>query len=431
MDSITIPILIQPVQAAVTVPGSKSITNRALLIAALAGGSSTIRNALFSEDTEIFSNCLRQLGIDVASDHGARTIQVVGQGGEIPIKSAELFVGNAGTAARFITAYLALAKGTYALDGVPAMRQRPMGNLLGVLEQFGAAVTYGQLEGHFPFQLQTTGFGGGHIKIRGDQSSQHITALLLVAPYAQQETVIEIEGELVSKPYIHTTLQMMAAWGAEVQADGMERFIVPAGQRYQPREYVVEPDASSASYFFAAAAVTGSRIRINHLSRASLQGDTRLVELLAQMGCQVESGADYIEVTGPAELQGLDVDMNDISDTVPTLAAIAPFAGSPTRIRNVEHIRWKETDRVHAVVTELRRMGIIVDEYPDGLTIHPGAPKPAEIETYNDHRIAMAFAVTGLRSPGIVITNPGCTVKTFPEFFDYFFDTFHLATEQQ
>jgi 3-phosphoshikimate 1-carboxyvinyltransferase len=315
---------------------------------------------------------------------------------------------------------LALGEGEYRFDGVPAMRRRPMGELFRILRDQGCEVHCGENEDCIPFTIKCKGLGGGHIYIKADQTSQQISALLMVAPYAERDTIIDIEGVVVSKPYLEMTCRLMSDFGVCVSREGSNHFEIRAGQRYQPTQYTIEPDASNASYFFAAAALTGGRVRVYDLSMASCQGDVRFVELLKAMGCKVNSTPTYIEVIGPEKLLGIDADMNDISDTVPTLAAIAPFAASPVTIRNVEHIRGKETDRITAVTTELRRMGITIREFFGGFTIYPCTPAPAEIHTYNDHRMAMAFAVTGLRAPGIVIADPTCTAKTFPDFFDRF-----------
>jgi 3-phosphoshikimate 1-carboxyvinyltransferase len=417
-ETLAIPTVARPLDGELTLPGSKSITNRALLAAALAQGRSVLEEALFSEDTEIFADCLGRLGFQVLSEPAARRFTVEGLGGALPASAAELFVGNAGTAARFITALTALGRGTYRFDGVPAMRKRPMRELLDALVAQGASVEHAGQPGAMPFTLTTRGFEGGEIQTSADRTSQHLTALLLIAPYAARDTTIRIGETLVSKPYLVTTCGMMEQWGVRVEREGEGVFHIRAGQRYQPQRFVVEPDASGASYFFAAAAALGGRVRVNHLTDRSLQGDARFVDVLAAMGCQVTHGADFIEVARHGPLRGVDIDLNDMSDTMPTLAAIAPFAEGPVTIRNVEHTRWKETDRIHAVVTELRRMGALVDEARDGLTVHPGPLHGANIDTYNDHRIAMAFAITGLRVPGTVINDPGCTSKTFPDFFE-------------
>ncbi|MBD0386695.1 MAG: 3-phosphoshikimate 1-carboxyvinyltransferase [Nostoc sp. C3-bin3] len=421
MDTIAIPALNRPVDATVEIPGSKSLTNRALLVAALAQGDSLLENALFSEDSEYFAKCVEQLGIPITLNPYQAQIQVAGRGGEIPAKQADLFVGLAGTAARFISALVALGNGEYRLDGVPRMRERPMGDLLTVLQTGGATVKFEGNSGFMPYTVYSQGFAGGNFSLKANQTSQQLSALLMIAPYAQQDTNIEVEGTLVSQSYVKMTCRLMADFGVEVNQIGDNQFQIKGGQRYQPRYYTVEPDASNASYFFAAAAVTGGRVRVKHLTKQSCQGDILWLNVLEQMGCQIKDSDDYTEVTGPKQLQGIDIDMNDISDLVQTLGAIAPFASSPITIRNVEHIRYKETDRIKAVVTELRRLGVKVEEFPDQLKIEPGPITPAAIETYHDHRMAMAFAVTGLKVPGIVIKDPGCTAKTFPDYFTRFF----------
>ncbi|MEH1969506.1 3-phosphoshikimate 1-carboxyvinyltransferase [Nostoc sp.] len=421
MDTIAIPALNRPVDATVEIPGSKSLTNRALLVAALAEGDSILENALFSEDSEYFAKCVEQLGIPITLNPHLAQIEVAGRGGDIPAKQADLFVGLSGTTARFISALVALGNGEYRLDGVPRMRERPMGDLLTVLQTGGATVNFEGNSGFMPYTIYSKGFVGGNFSLKANQTSQQLSALLMITPYAQQDTSIEVEGTLVSQSYIKMTCRLMADFGVEVIQIGDNQFQIEAGQRYQARHYTVEPDASNASYFFAAAAVTGGRVRVKHLTKQSCQGDILWLNVLEQMGCQIKDSDDYTEVTGPKQLQGIDIDMNDISDLVQTLAAIAPFASSPITIRNVEHIRYKETDRILAVVTELRRLGVKVEESADRLKIEPGPITPAAIETYHDHRMAMAFAVTGLKVPGIVIKDPGCTAKTFPDYFTRFF----------
>ena len=421
MDTIAIPALNRPVDATVEIPGSKSLTNRALLVAALAQGDSILENALFSEDSEYFAKCLEQLSIPITLNPNLAQIQIAGRGGEIPAKEADLFVGLSGTTARFISALVALGNGEYRLDGVPRMRERPMGDMLTVLQTGGATVNFEGNSGFMPYTLYSRQFAGGNFSLKANQTSQQLSALLMIAPYAQQDTIFEVEGTLVSQSYIKMTCRLMADFGVEVIQIGDNQFQIKAGQRYQARHYTVEPDASNASYFFAAAAVTGGRVRVKHLTKQSCQGDILWLDVLEQMGCQIKDSDDYTEVTGPKQLQGIDIDMNDISDLVQTLGAIAPFASSPITIRNVEHIRYKETDRIKAVVTELRRLGVEVEEFADRLKIQPGPITPAAIETYHDHRMAMAFAVTGLKVPGIVIKDPGCTAKTFPDYFTRFF----------
>ncbi|MEH2292092.1 3-phosphoshikimate 1-carboxyvinyltransferase [Nostoc sp.] len=421
MDTIAIPALNRPVDATVEIPGSKSLTNRALVVAALAQGDSILENALFSEDSEYFAKCVEQLGIPITLNPDLAQIQVTGRGGDIPAKRADLFVGLSGTTARFISALVALGNGEYRLDGVTRMRERPMGDLLTVLQIGGATVNFEGNSGFMPYTLYSRQFAGGNFRLKANQTSQQLSALLMIAPYAQQDTIFEVEGTLVSQSYVKMTCRLMADFGVEVIEIGENQFQIKADQRYQARHYTIEPDASNASYFFAAAAVTGGRVRVKHLTKQSCQGDILWLNVLEQMGCEIKDSDDYTEVTGPKQLQGIDIDMNDISDLVQTLAAIAPFASSPITIRNVEHIRYKETERIRAVVTELRRLGVKVEEFADGLYIEPSPITPAAIETYHDHRMAMAFAVTGLKVPGIVIKDPGCTAKTFPDYFTRFF----------
>jgi 3-phosphoshikimate 1-carboxyvinyltransferase len=418
MEKRVIQPVTRPINGVVTVPGSKSITNRALILAALANGSSTLTGALFSDDTRHMSDCLNRLGIQVIQDEEAESFEVHGLGGLIPQADQSLFVGNSGTTARFIAALVALGHGTYRIDGIERMRERPIEDLLTALRQLGADARSDRNNGCPPLTVQATGLTGGAVRMRADVSSQFLTGLLMVSPLAEREVEIEIEGDLASKPYVDITLKMMEQWGAAVENECYRRFTVTSGAAYRARDYGVEPDASSASYFLAAAAATGGSVRVPGLSRSSLQGDVAFAAVLEQMGCQVLYGDDFVEVEG-APLRGVDVDMNGISDTVMTLAAIAPFASSPTTIRNVAHIRHKETDRIAAIATELRRLGVRVEERTDGLLIQPAERLlAAEIHTYEDHRIAMSFAVAGLRSPGITILDPACVAKTFPQFFE-------------
>lgn len=409
----------RPIDAVVTVPGSKSITNRALLIAALASGVSVIEGALFSDDTRYMAAALKSLGIKVEADETASRYVVEGAGGRIAHTEADLFIGNAGTAARFLTAFITLGNGLYRLDGIPRMRQRPIGDLLDALRELGCDIRSEHEPGCLPIMVHAKGLRGGRTTVASEASSQYLTALLLVAPYATDTVTIEVAGSLSSEPYIDMTLRMMRQWGVEVNQHEALRYTIAGSQTYGCRTYRVEPDASGASYFFAAAAVTGGRVRVEGIGYDSLQGDVAFVDVLEQMGCSVDKGADHIDVMGPARLHGVEVDMNPISDTVMTLAAIAPFADSPTNIHNVAHIRHKESDRIHAVATELRRIGVNVDDRPDGLTIYPCDDiKGVAIDTYDDHRMAMSFAVTGLRAPGIAIREPECINKTFPDFFE-------------
>lgn len=410
--------LTRPIDAEIAIPGSKSITNRALLLAALADGPSRLENALFSEDSHWFSECLRRMGITVESDETQATFTVYGQGGKFPATSADLFVGNSGTTARFMTAAAALAHGEYHFDGAARMYQRPIGDLLQALRKLGTR--FSSQGDCFPLTVHANGLRGGETELDATASSQLLSALLQVAPYADHEVTINILGTVVSQPYIDITLRMMQQFGIVADNGNYRKYTIRPGQQYHAQCYVIEPDASGASYFFAAAALTGGRVRIPHLSPDSLQGDTHFVDILERMGCSVTRTAEYIEVKGPDRLRGIDVNMNGISDTTQTLAAIAPFASEPVTIRDIGHIRHKETDRIAAVVIELRKLGAQVDEFPDGMRIHPSMVHAGTVDTYDDHRMAMAFAVIGLVVPGISINNPGCTAKTFPDFFERF-----------
>lgn len=410
-----------PVDAVVRVPGSKSITNRALLVAALADGPSTLLGALHSDDTRYMAGALNALGVLVESDEPGASFTVTGCGGSFPTADADLFVGNSGTTMRFLTAALPLGSGQRRIDGVPRMRQRPIGPLLAALNQLGADARSEAGTDCPPVIVRAAGFPGGRCDMRGDQSSQYFTALLLAAPYADQGIEIEVIGDLVSKPYLPMTAAVMAAFGVEADIDQKDWKTprVRPGQRYTGRVYQIEPDASNASYFLAAAAVTGGRVRIDGLGANSTQGDLRFVDVLAAMGAHVTVTDDHVEVTGPpvGELRGVDLDLGPISDTAQTLAAIAPFARGTTTIRGIGHARLKETDRVAALAAELRRLGQEVDEFPDGLRITPRPIIPADLDTYDDHRMAMSFAVTALRAPGVRLNDPGCVAKTFPDFF--------------
>lgn len=412
-------ILISPAgsfNASVRPPGSKSITNRALVCAALAEGRSLLHGALDSEDTRVMIDSLQRLGLEVAPDLDAATIAVSGCGGRWPRASAELFVGNSGTTIRFLTAMLAIGRGDYRLDGVARMRERPIGDLLDALSALGVVARSESGNGCPPVLLSSRGLPGGETHVRGDVSSQFLSGLLLASPYAERDLEIHVAGTLVSQPYVTMTLRVMEAFGARIDAPDLSRFRIAAGQRYQGREYAIEPDASAASYFWGAAAVGGGRVKVLGLGRDALQGDVQFVDCLERMGCVVEHESDGIAVTG-GKLRGIEVDMNPISDTVQTLGAVALFAEGPTTITGVGHIRHKETDRIGDLARELRKLGAKVDEFPEGLRITPGSLQAAEIDTYNDHRMAMSLALAGLRIPGVVIRDPDCTAKTYPHYF--------------
>jgi 3-phosphoshikimate 1-carboxyvinyltransferase len=422
MNILSLPPFKAPARGKVSVPGSKSINNRALLLAALANGTSTLTGALDSDDTRIFAACLEQLGFEVAHDRAGETFNVVGCGGVLPlplVMNPDLFVGNAGTAARFLLALCALGTGPVRFDGVAAMRKRPMGDLLDLLVAQGAQVSYEGAQGFFPLTLSANGQTGGALSLDPRKSSQQVSAALMVAPFAKADTVLKLTGEIVSEPYIAMTIAMMADWGVTVERPEPHTLKVARGQTYQAEaSYGVEPDASSASYFFAAAAVTGGSVTIPNLSRKALQGDALFVDALAAMGAKVEDDARGLTVSGPNKLHGTTIDMNAISDTAPTLAAIASNASSPTLITGVEHMRWKETDRIKAMVSELTAMGADIEERQDGMLIKPATLKRVQVATYDDHRMAMSLAIAGIANAGVDIEDPGCTSKTFPTFFD-------------
>jgi 3-phosphoshikimate 1-carboxyvinyltransferase len=409
-----------PLDATARIPGSKSITNRALLLAALADGVSTLDGVLFSDDSHWFLDGLRRLGIGVEIDQAREQVRVHGAAGAPPTAEAKLWVELAGTAARFLLAYVSLGHGRYTIDGTARMRQRPMADLIATLNTLGADCRSLGEHGGLPIAVAGGGLRGGVAGLAGDKTSQFLSALLMVAPYARQDVELTMTSPLAATPYIDITTTMMADFGALVERDGYDRFRVAAGQRYRALEYQIEPDASNASYFFAAAALTGGRVRVEGLTRRSIQGDLGFLDVLEQMGCAVEAGERAIEVRGPTQLRGLDVDMSKLPDMAITLAVLAPFADRPTTIRNVALIRHHETDRIAAVVAELRKLGVEAEEHPDGMTIFPGWRQAAEIDAHHDHRMAMGFAVAGLRIPGLRIAGAEAVAKTFPDFFERF-----------
>lgn len=413
--------LVKPPSTTVRVPGSKSITNRALVLAALQSWNQdcTLSGALHSEDTEVMVNGLRKLGFRVETDWPLVRVHRHGADAIVPADLADIFVANSGTAMRFLTGLCALGHGRYRLDGTSRMRERPVEDLLSALRGLGVKAYSEEANGCPPVVVESDGWlpGPGTV-IRGDVSSQFLSALLMVAPFNSPGPLqIILAGTLVSVPYVKLTEQMLLHWGAtwRILPDGYE-FTFESIANFGCDRYAIESDASAASYFLAAAAITGGDVCVAGLNCKSLQGDVRFVELLQEMGCRWIPSAIGLNLEG-RPLHGITVDMNDISDTVMTLAAVACFAEGPTTIRNVAHIRHKETDRLTALATELRRVGAEVDEYPDGLKITPRPLHGAEIETYNDHRMAMSMALIGLKVPGIVIKNPGCVAKTYPGFF--------------
>ncbi len=410
-----------PVDATVRVPGSKSITNRALVLAALASRETacTLTGALRSEDTEVMVECLQRLGYRVTPDWPRETIRVEVHGSArlVPAEAADLWVANSGTTVRFLAALVSLSPGKYRLDGVPRMRERPIQDLLDALGQLGVSAVSEAGTGCPPVVIRGDGWKAGTVQVRADTSSQFLSGLMIASAFAEAEVSVQSDGLRVSEPYIGMTAAMLQRWWRDVEVPDDGRWVpVPRPPSHWPEAFAVEPDASSASYFWAAAAVTGGRVTVAGLGRDSLQGDVGFVDLLARMGCTVTDSPAGITVTaGP--LRGIDCDMNAVSDTVMTLASVACFADGPTRIRNVAHIRHKETDRIAAVATELRKLGAGVEEHADGLTIHPRPLTGCVLDTYKDHRMAMSLAVVGLRVPGVVVNDPGCVAKTYPGFW--------------
>ena len=411
-------ILIQPVRGpvhgSIRPPGSKSLTNRALIVAALADGDSSLTGVLDSRDTQVMIDSLRRLGIPVEHREGG-VLQVKGCGGRIPATTAELWLENSGTSIRFLTAVCALGHGRFRLDGNTRMRERPIGDLLAALRGFGIPAQSELDTDCPPVIVQASGLTGGTTTINAQISSQFLSAMLMAAPCAESSIEIRLAGPMVSEPYIDMTLGVMSQFGVAVNRS--EGFFQIQPKPYRGRTYDIEPDASAASYFFAVAAVTGGEVTVEGLNADALQGDIHFVEALQRMGCIVTWKDRSVTVRGGA-LTGIDIDMNAISDTAQTLACVAAFANGPSRIRNVAHMRHKETDRVTAVVTELSRLGLEVEEHPDGMTIYPGSLHGGTVATYDDHRMAMSFSLLGLRVPGIVIADPGCTAKTYPRYFE-------------
>ena len=409
----------------VRLPGSKSISNRVLLLAALAEGETEIRDLLLSDDVERMLEALHALGVDWQRGGDTLNYRVRGVGGPFPVKAAELFLGNAGTAFRPLTAALALSGGEYRLSGVARMHERPIGDLVDALRQLGADITCTSSEGYPPLAVKPAQIRpGGVVKVRGDVSSQFLTALLMALPLTGVETTLEVVGELISKPYVRITLELMARFGVEVEQHGWERFVVPGGARYRsPGVVFVEGDASSASYFLAAGAIGGGPVRVEGVGRSSIQGDVRFAEALGQLGAKISMGDNWIEAAAPESgvLKAFDLDLNHIPDAAMTLAVAALFADGPCRLRNIASWRVKETDRIAAMATELRKLGAEVEEGADYLAVSgPARLRPAAIDTYDDHRMAMCFSLASLGGARVRINDPKCVNKTFPGYFDAF-----------
>ena len=419
-DEVTVTPVQRPIQGRVRAPGSKSITNRAVICAALAHGTSQITGALDSDDTRIMISGLKNLGFDVDADWNKQTLFIHGSAGLIPKSQASIDCQASGTTMRFLTALVSLGNGHYVLDGTARMRQRPIGDLLNALRMLGVEAEAGSAGECPPVTIRSTGVTSAEACIQSTTSSQFASGLALVAPCMPEGLSLELTGTLVSTPYLDMTRKIIESFGGKCELRNDRQWhIAPTG--YVSKNYEIEPDASAASYFAAAAAITHGTVTLEGLGRNSMQGDIEFCSALEQMGCTVtwssnSSSCPSITIQGN-DLKGIDIDMNAISDTVMTLAAVALFAEGPTVIRNVAHIRDKETDRISDLTCELQRLGAIVDEQPDGLTIHPAPLRPAKIQTYDDHRMAMSLSLVGLRSKGVCITNPACVRKTFPNYW--------------
>ncbi len=407
-----------PLDADVRVPGSKSVTNRALVCAALAVGSSTLTGALFADDTEAMIGVLRAVGLEVAADEAGACLSVIGSGGQLPPTDQLIDVGQSGTTARFALPLLALGRGTYQVTAHEQMQARPMATTFEALRGLGAAVEEQGQAGHLPASISGDGLRSGIVQVPGDASSQFLSGLLLIAPCLPDGLVIELTTELVSRPYVALTISVMEAFGASIEQPDQRTFAVaPSG--YLGRTYDVEPDASAASYPLAAAAICGGRVKVLGLTDRALQGDIAFAHVLAEMGATVTQDHSGTEVRAErGALRGGSFDLNYFSDTAQTLAVLAPFAAEAVTVTGIDFIRHKEIDRIQAVATELTRCGIEVVVDPDGWTIQPGHPVPAVIETSEDHRMAMSFALLGLAADGIRISDPGCVAKTFPAYWD-------------
>ncbi|MCD6212315.1 MAG: 3-phosphoshikimate 1-carboxyvinyltransferase [Sulfurovum sp.] len=411
---------IAKINGEVNLPGSKSLSNRALLLAALAKGTTKITNLLESDDTRHMLTALKQLGIKYTLSDDRTECIVVGNGGPVNSENfEELFLGNAGTAMRPLCAALCLGKGSYLLTGEPRMKERPIGHLVDALRQAGGNINYIETEGYPPIQIEANGLSAGKVEIEGAISSQFLTALLLAAPMAKDDMTISIIGELVSKPYIDITIHIMKEFGVDVVNDNYEKFSIKGGQTYKAVDsFMVEGDASSASYFLAAAAIKGGTVKVTGIGKNSIQGDVAFAEVLEKMGAKVEWGDDYVSVT-KGELNAVDMDFNHIPDAAMTIATTALFAKGTTILRNIYNWRVKETDRLFAMATELRKVGAEVEEGEDYLKITPPSQlKHAAIDTYDDHRMAMCFSLLALDPVSVTINEPECTAKTFPTYFD-------------
>jgi 3-phosphoshikimate 1-carboxyvinyltransferase len=408
---------LERLEATVRIPGSKSYTQRAMLIAALAEGESILRDSLLSEDTRILAAALGDLGADI---HDEDTMTVIcGTGGRLARPSREIHLGNNGTAMRFLAGVASLGEGPVVLTGGPRLRERPMKPLLEVLTVLGVDVRTDQDKGYPPVTIRGGHLRGGEVVLRDIESSQYVSAILIAAPFADEDTVITLEGRVPSLPYIALTVETMEAFGAKVAVDRPDRFVVKSGQRYRGREYRIEGDVSSASYFFLAAALSGGRVRVENVNPRTRQGDIAFLTLLERLGCRVRRGENDVEIEG-VELPGgeMTFDLGSMPDMVPTLAVLSALRPGRSVIRNVAHLRFKESDRLAALASELRKTGIATEEISDGIAVTGGTPHGASIATYSDHRIAMSFAILGLVVPGMVIEGEECVGKSFPGFWN-------------
>ena len=413
---------VQHIDTTVSVPGSKSLTQRALIASALAAGDSQLLGPLASEDTRYTTAALAAMGLLVdTSDPDCW--RVAGTGGCIETPATDIFLGNNGTATRFLTSLAALGHGRFRITGSERMAQRPILPLLEALHGWGADIVSEAGTGCPPLTIEAHGLTGGRTVLPEGRSSQYLSSLLLVAPYADTPAELAVRGAILSQPYVRMTLAVMDAFGIQVEAaPALNAFRIPRGS-YQARTYAIEGDASSASYFWAAAAVSGGRVTVTNVPRPSLQGDTNLLACLERMGCRIDSSASGITVTGPGQLRGIEVDMGDMPDVAPTLAVVAAFAEGTTVIDNIAHLRIKECDRLSAVVCELRKLGVEAEEEPARMIIRGRGGRNlhgATISTYEDHRMAMSFAVAGLRVPGVIIADEDCVAKSFPDFWRRF-----------
>ncbi|EIV2776178.1 3-phosphoshikimate 1-carboxyvinyltransferase [Salmonella enterica] len=418
MESLTLQPIAR-VDGAINLPGSKSVSNRALLLAALACGKTVLTNLLDSDDVRHMLNALSALGINYTLSADRTRCDITGNGGPLRASGAlELFLGNAGTAMRPLAAALCLGQNEIVLTGEPRMKERPIGHLVDSLHQGGANIDYLEQENYPPLRLRG-GFIGGDIEVDGSVSSQFLTALLMTAPLAPEDTIIRVKGELVSKPYIDITLNLMKTFGVEIANHHYQQFVVKGGQQYHsPGRYLVEGDASSASYFLAAGAIKGGTVKVTGIGRKSMQGDIRFADVLEKMGATITWGDDFIACTR-GELHAIDMDMNHIPDAAMTIATTALFAKGTTTLRNIYNWRVKETDRLFAMATELRKVGAEVEEGHDYIRITPPAKlQHADIGTYNDHRMAMCFSLVALSDTPVTILDPKCTAKTFPDYFE-------------